>query len=46
MPSKSDADEDDSEEESTVPAGVREGIEDVAEGRTTDGDRLDEALDL
>lgn len=47
MASSPRSDDDDSEEnESTVPAGVLEGIEDVAEGRTADGDDLDEALDL
>ena len=30
---------------SMVPAGVLEGIEDIAEGRTADGDNLDKALD-
>jgi hypothetical protein len=39
------SDEDESDEEPMVPAGVLEGIEDVAEGRTADGDDLDEALD-
>lgn len=33
-------------EESMVPAGVVEGIEDIATGRTADGDDLDDALDL
>ena len=46
MASTPRSDEDEAEEEPTVPAGVLEGIEDIAEGRTTDGDDLDEALDL
>lgn len=45
MPSISPFDEDESDEEPMVPAGVLEGIEDIAEGRTADGDDLDEALD-
>jgi hypothetical protein len=45
MTSTSRSDEDESDEESMVPAGVLEGIEDIAEGRTADGDDLDEALD-
>jgi hypothetical protein len=45
MPSTSHSDEDESHEEPMVPAGVLEGIEDIAEGRTADGDDLDEALD-
>ena len=40
------SDEEEAEEEPTVPAGVLEGIEDIAEGRTADGDDLNEALDL
>ena len=46
MASTPRSDEDEAEEEPTVPAGVLEGIEDIAEGRTADGDDLDEALDL
>ncbi|ACV11865.1 hypothetical protein Huta_1692 [Halorhabdus utahensis DSM 12940] len=46
MASTPRSDEDESEEEPTVPADVLEGIEDIAEGRTADGDDLDEALDL
>ncbi|MCU4799808.1 hypothetical protein OB920_05445 [Halobacteria archaeon HArc-gm2] len=46
MASTSRSDENESEEDPTVPAGVLEGIEDIAEGRTADGDDLDEALDL
>lgn len=46
MASTSRSDEDETEEEPTVPAGVLEGIKDIAEGRTADGDDLDEALDL
>jgi hypothetical protein len=38
--------EENTDEEPTVPAGVIEGIEDIEEGRTADGDDLDEALDL
>ena len=30
---------------SMLPVGVLEGIEDIAEGRTADGDDLDKALD-
>lgn len=33
-------------EESTVPIGVVEGIEDIAVGRTAEGDDLDAALGL
>jgi len=39
------SDEDESDGEPLVPAGVLDGIEDIAEGRTADGDDLDEALD-
>jgi|GEM_PF-3596342 len=46
MASTSRSDENETEEDPTVPAGVLEGIEDIAEGRTADGDDLDEALDL
>lgn len=46
MASTPESDEDEPDEEPTVPAGVIEGIEDVADGRTADGDDLDEALDL
>ena len=46
MASTPRSDEDEAEEEPTVPAGVLEGIEDIAESRTADGDDLDEALDL
>lgn len=47
MASTSRSDEDESEEEEpTVPSDVLDGIEDVAEGRTADGEDLDEALDL
>jgi hypothetical protein len=46
MASTSRSDEDESKEEPAVPAAVLEGVEDIAEGRTTDGDDLDEALDL
>ena len=38
-------DEDESDDEPMVPAGVLEGIEDLAEGRTADGNELDELLD-
>jgi hypothetical protein len=46
MASTPRSDENKSEEEPAVPAGVLEGIEDIAEGQTADGDDLDEALDL
>lgn len=46
MASTPRSDEDEAEEEPTVPAGVLEGIEDIAEGRTADEDDLNEALDL
>lgn len=46
MPSASRSDDDESEEEPMVPPGVLEGIEDIVEGRTADGDELDDALDL
>jgi hypothetical protein len=39
------SDEDESDGEPLVPAGVLEVIEDIAGGRTADGDNLDEALD-
>jgi hypothetical protein len=45
MASTPRSDADASDEEPMVPAGVLEGIEDIAEGRTADGDDLDEALD-
>ena len=45
MASTPHSDEDESDEEPMVPAGVLEGIEDIAEGRTADWDDLDEALD-
>jgi hypothetical protein len=45
MASTPRSDEDESDEEPMVSAGVLEGIEDVAEGRTADGDDLNEALD-
>jgi len=38
--------ESESDDTTTVPAGVLEGIEDVLEVRTADGRKLDEALDL
>lgn len=37
--------DDDSDEDAKVPPEVLEGIEDVAEGRTADGDDLDEAIE-
>jgi len=40
------SDEDESEKETTVPAEVIEGIEDIIAGRTADGSDLDDALDL
>jgi hypothetical protein len=46
MASTPRSDENESEEEPAVPGGVLEGIEDIAEGQTADGDDLDEALDL
>lgn len=45
MASTSRSEEEDDGEEPEVPPEVIEGIEDVAEGRTADGDDLDEALD-
>lgn len=45
MPSAPRSD-DESEDESMVPPGVLKGIADIAEGRTADGDDLDDALDL
>ena len=45
MASTPRSDEEESDEEPIVLAGVVEGIEDIAEGRTADGDDLDEALD-
>lgn len=46
MASTPHPDNDGTEEEPTVPAGVLEGIEDIEEGKTADGTDLDEALDL
>jgi hypothetical protein len=40
------SDDEESDEESTVPEDVLEGIEDIANGRTADGKDLDEALGL
>ena len=45
MTSTSRSEEDESHEEPMVPAGVLEGIKDIADGRTADGDDLDEAFD-
>jgi hypothetical protein len=45
MASTPRSDEDESDEEPMVPVGVLNGIEDIAEGRTADGDDFDEALD-
>ena len=39
-------DRDDEEDAPEVPEGVLEGIADISEGRTADGEDLDEALDL
>jgi hypothetical protein len=46
MASSPRSEEEDTDEEPTVPADVLEGIEDIEEGRTADSDDLDEALDL
>ena len=46
MASTSRSEEEDTDEDPEIPAGVIEGIEDVGAGRTADGDDLDEALDL
>lgn len=46
MASTPRSDEDETEEKPMVPVEVLEGIEDIAEGRTADGDDLDEALGL
>lgn len=46
MASSPRAEEEETEDEPSVPAGVIEGIEDIAAGRTADGDDLDDALDL
>lgn len=46
MASTPRSEEEDTDEDPEVPAGVIEGIEDVGAGRTADGDDLDEALDL
>lgn len=40
------SEEEDTDEEPSVPAGVIDGIDDVEAGRTADGDDLDDALDL
>jgi hypothetical protein len=46
MASSPRSEEEDTDEEPTVPAGVIEGIEDLEEGRTADDDDLDDAVDL
>lgn len=46
MASTPPTEEEDTDEEPEVPAGVIGGIEDVGEERTAAGDDLDEALDL
>lgn len=40
------SEEEDTDEEPSVPADVIDGIDDVEAGRTADDDDLDEALDL
>ena len=46
MASTPDADREDDQEDPEIPAGVVDGIDDIAEGRTADEDDLDEALNL
>lgn len=46
MASSQNTDRKDEQEDPEVPAGVIDGINDIAEGRTADEDDLDAALDL
>jgi hypothetical protein len=46
MASSPRAEDEETEEEPMVSVGVFEGIDDFAEGRTVDGDDLDDSLDL
>jgi len=43
--SSTHTDDDDEEDTPEVPEGVIQGIADISEGRTADGENLDEALD-